>query len=79
MDVDEACDDSEDDEFVRWALFRGMYMAPFAPPSALHACRLMFWNCTGGATAVICKAWGAQPGSGAGGRVVDVQGRHFLW
>ena len=42
VDVDEACDDREDDEFDRWALFRGMYMAPFAPPSALHACRLMF-------------------------------------
>ena len=42
VDVDEACDDREEDEFDRWALFRGMYMAPFAPPSALHACRLMF-------------------------------------
>lgn len=43
VDVLDAWEDSEDDELVRWALFRGMNMAPpFGTPSALHACRLMF-------------------------------------
>jgi hypothetical protein len=58
----EACDESDVEEFVRWAL-RGTKMAPpLGAPSALHGCRLMFWYWTGGATAVI-------------GNVVGVAGR----
>lgn len=55
VEVLEACDESEEAEFVRWTLFRGINIAP--PPlgtlSAVHACRFMFWKFTGGATAVI--------------------------
>lgn len=37
----EACDESDVEEFVRWAL-RGTKMAPpLGAPSALHGCRLM--------------------------------------
>lgn len=80
VDVVEACEDSEEDEFVLWALFLGMNMAPFAPPSALHACRFMFWKFTGGATAVIGEASGERPAVVQGRRVVvvAVQRRHFL-
>jgi hypothetical protein len=53
VEVVDACDDSEELEFVRCALLRGMNPPLGAPPSALHGCRLMFWNCTGPATAVI--------------------------
>lgn len=62
VDVLEACDDSDEEEFWRWTLFRGMNMAPppFCTPSALHACRLMFWKLTGGATAVIEEVMGVS-------------------
>lgn len=55
VEVVEACDDNDEDELVRWALLRGINTAPppLGTPSALHACRLMFWKLTGGATAVI--------------------------
>ena len=55
VEVLDACEANEDDEFVLCALFLGMNMAPppFGTPSALHAWRLMFWKLTGGATAVI--------------------------
>ena len=44
VDVVEAWEDRLDDEFDRWALFLGMKMAPpLGTPSALHACRLIFW------------------------------------
>lgn len=67
VEVVDACDDRDEDELVRWALLRGMNMAPppLGTPSALHACRLMFWKFTGGATAVIGDEGGAE------GRGVD--------
>jgi hypothetical protein len=44
VDVPEACEERLDDELDRWALFRGINMPPpLDTPSALHACRLMFW------------------------------------
>lgn len=44
VEVPEACEERLDDELDRWALFRGMNMPPpLDTPSALHACRLMFW------------------------------------
>jgi hypothetical protein len=43
VELVEACDDSDEEELVRCALFRGMNMAPpLGVPSALHAWRLMF-------------------------------------
>lgn len=66
----DACDDRDDDELLRWALFRGMNRAPppLGTPSVLHACRLMFWKLTGGATAVIGKAVRGEGGcEGQGG------------
>jgi hypothetical protein len=52
VDVDDACDESDELEFDRWALFRGMKAPLGVPPSALHGCRLRFWY-PGSATAVI--------------------------
>lgn len=58
VDADEACEESDEDEFERWALFRGinilksslMGAAPLGTPlGPLH----LFWKFTGGATAVI--------------------------
>jgi hypothetical protein len=44
VDVLDACDERLDEELDRCALFRGMKMPPpLGTPSALHACRLMFW------------------------------------
>jgi hypothetical protein len=44
VEVPDACDERLEDEFDRWALFRGINMPPpLDTPSALHACRLMFW------------------------------------
>lgn len=65
VEVVEACEERDEDEFVRWTLLRGMNMAPLGPASALHACRLMFWKFTGGATAVI--------GVGVRGRAASVE------
>jgi hypothetical protein len=51
VEVVDACDDSDELEFDRCTLFRGI-KAPFGGPlSALHGCRLMFWY--GDTTAVI--------------------------
>ena len=44
VDAADACEERLDDELERWALLRGMKMPPpLGTPSALHACRLMFW------------------------------------
>ena len=44
VEVFDACDERLDEELDRWALFRGIKMPPpLGTPSALHACRLMFW------------------------------------
>jgi hypothetical protein len=51
VEVVDACDESEELEFDRCALFRGMKAPLGGPPSALHGCRLMFWY--GDTTAVI--------------------------
>lgn len=50
VDVVDACDDSDELEFDRWALLRGIKAPLGLPASALHGCRLRFW---GSATAVI--------------------------
>jgi hypothetical protein len=62
VDVLDACDEREDAELVRWTLLRGMNMAllPLGTLSALHACRLIFWKLTGGATAVIGEVSGVE-------------------
>ena len=55
VDVDEACDESDEDEFERCALFRGMYILKSSLPGPLGAptpLLHLFWN-TGWATAVI--------------------------
>lgn len=59
VEVEDACEDSDDDELERCAVFRGMYMrnssvvmgvAPLGTPlDPLH----LFWKFGGGATAVI--------------------------
>lgn len=63
VELVEACEERDEDEFVRWALLRGMNIlkssvlmgaAPLGTPlAALHPCREMFWKFGGGATAVI--------------------------
>jgi hypothetical protein len=65
VEVVDACDDSDELELDRCALFRGM-KAPFGGPlSALHGCRLMFWY--GDTTAVIGGMGGVVVvGEGAG-------------
>jgi hypothetical protein len=57
VELVEACDDSDEDELVRWALFRGKL-------SALHACLscLFMSKWTGGATAVIWRRRGRGQG-----------------
>jgi uncharacterized protein YegL len=42
VELVEACDDSEDEEFWRWALFLMNMGPPLGAPSALHVWRLMF-------------------------------------
>ena len=42
VEVVDACDDSDELEFVRWALLRGINAPLVVPPSSLHGCRLRF-------------------------------------
>jgi hypothetical protein len=74
VDVDEACEESDELEFDRWALFRGIKAPLGVPPSALHGCRLRFWY-PGSATAVIGEV---VVGVGLGKERRAVQG-HFSW
>lgn len=55
VDVEDACDESDELELVRWALFRGMKAPLGAVPSALHGCRLRFWYWGSATEAVIGK------------------------
>jgi hypothetical protein len=41
VEVVDACDDSDELEFDRWALLRGI-KAPLGVPPSLHGCRLRF-------------------------------------
>lgn len=56
VDVLEACEDSEDEEFCRCALFLGIKTPPPLGASALHDCRLMVLYETGAWTAVMTTA-----------------------
>lgn len=73
VEVEEALDASEDEEFCRWTVFRGPgenilltssgFMAPKPLPLEVHPMRVLGWNDKGGATAVIggrCASQGRE-------------------